>query len=380
MENLAHTLLGLTMAEAGLEAATPLATATLIISSNLPDLDLVMYPAGDALSYIRYHRGLSHSFVGLVVLALALTIVMMLFDRRLRLRRDNFRRPARPVRIFLLALLGGLVHLFLDFTNSYGVRPLMPFSGRWFYGDFVFVVDPWIWLILGFSVVWFTLRKRPRSRVHRAMAVLWITVGTLTSLVVFFALKRSVAGIPSLSRSVATIWFCGLAVVVFGAVFGWGRKGLGYARWSLLFLAIYYGALLIGHQAASQRVQNMSPAVDVAATAIWPQPANPFLWGAVESAHGAVYSRSVNLAVRSAEQAGSSSAWEERLSPSPALVEALQRSGPGQTFLNFARMPTVQETSRPNGSSVILRDSRFGLKLRAELDPDLNVLSSSVEW
>jgi len=40
---------------------------------------------------------------------------------------------------------GGAHHPTLDWLNTYGMRWLMPFSGRWFYGDAVFIVDPGCW-------------------------------------------------------------------------------------------------------------------------------------------------------------------------------------------------------------------------------------------
>src|ERR1044071_8487866 len=104
MENLAHTLLGLSLAKAGLERATPLATTALVISSNLPDVDVISRINGN-VSYLEYHRGFTHGFVGLALLAAALTIVLVFVDRRFRLRRDLFRRPLRPMRIFWLACL-----------------------------------------------------------------------------------------------------------------------------------------------------------------------------------------------------------------------------------------------------------------------------------
>jgi inner membrane protein len=379
MENLAHTLLGLTMAEAGLESVTPLATTTLIISSNLPDLDLVMYLRGDAFSYIKYHRGLTHSFVGLVVLAVALAVVLTLFDRWFRLRRGAFLRPVRPGRIFWLALLGGLGHLALDFTNSYGVRPLIPFNDRWFYGDFVFVVDPWIWLLLGFSVVWFTLKPGSRPTRHRIIIALWLIVGILVSAAVALALRRSTIGQPSLSRVIGIVWFGALAVVILGAMLGWGRRGLGYARWSLLLLAIYYGGMWMAHQSAAERAAHTEPA-DTIASASWPQPGNPLLWESVCSAAGKVDSRFIDLTEKESEPAAGRSNWQELAAPDPALIEALRQSGPGQTFLNFARMPTSEVIERPDGYSVTLRDSRFGLKLHAKLDRDMNVQSSSMQW
>jgi inner membrane protein len=33
-------------------------------------------------------------------------------------------------------------HLLLDYLNTYGVRPFLPFDGTWFYGDALFIIDP----------------------------------------------------------------------------------------------------------------------------------------------------------------------------------------------------------------------------------------------
>ena len=69
MENLAHTLLGLSFAKAGLERVTPLATTALVISSNLPDIDVLSRIEGGTVSYLEYHRGFTHGFVGLLLVA-----------------------------------------------------------------------------------------------------------------------------------------------------------------------------------------------------------------------------------------------------------------------------------------------------------------------
>jgi inner membrane protein len=60
-----------------------------------------------------------------------------------------------PVRIWWLLLLsyvGVLSHVALDWLNSYGIRLLMPFDDRLFYGDTLFIIDPWLWLALGVGV------------------------------------------------------------------------------------------------------------------------------------------------------------------------------------------------------------------------------------
>ncbi len=55
-----------------------------------------------------------------------------------------------------LCFLGALTHPLLDLLTTYGIRLLSPFSHRWFYGDTLFIMDPWIWLmlILGLEMSW----------------------------------------------------------------------------------------------------------------------------------------------------------------------------------------------------------------------------------
>ena len=55
----------------------------------------------------------------------------------------------------------------------------MPFDGRWFYGDALFIVDPWVWLILGGAA--FLTFSRSRLALVRwtvfALVATWIVVG-----------------------------------------------------------------------------------------------------------------------------------------------------------------------------------------------------------
>ena len=73
MENLAHTLLGLSFAKAGLERSTPLATTALVLSSNLIDVDVVVQLTGGLTACLEHHRGFTHGFVGAAVVAAGLT-------------------------------------------------------------------------------------------------------------------------------------------------------------------------------------------------------------------------------------------------------------------------------------------------------------------
>jgi len=366
MENLAHTLLGLSMAKAGLERATPLAATALVISSNLPDVDILMRFGGGTFDYLQYHRGFTHSFVGLALLAAVIALALTYLDRRFRLRRDHRVRPVRPLRVFWIAYLGGLGHTYMDFTNNYGVRPLLPFSKRWFYGDIVFVVDPWIWLILGSAVVWLTTTGSAR-------AFFWLVVGLILALIIALALRNPTETLVSIPSAARIIWFAGFAIIIAGALFGWGRFGEKLARYSLLALGIYYGGMWMAHQSALKHAAHALPAEGVRSLAAWPTPANPALWQSAAADDEKVYTRYVHLASEEDE-------WREMPALAPRFVEALRQSDEARVFLDFSRFASASVEERADGYTIALRDLRFDLRMRVDMDLDLKVVSTDARW
>lgn len=366
MDNLTHTLLGLTLAKAGLERATPLATATLLIASNLPDVDAVLRLRG-AFVDLENHRGITHSFVGLLALAALLTFLLVFLDKRFRLRHDIFRRPIRPLRIFALAYVGGVLHIFLDFLNNYGVRPLWPFSSRWIYGDVLFVIDPWVWLVLGGAAMWLTINSQLRI-------LGWGLVGVAMSLAVLLALQEPSPRFPlTIPLTIRLLWFAGLAFVIAGAVLGWGRKGERVARSALLIFALYIGSMWLVKQTALEQTNASLPAASVTAVSVWPTPANPLVWQAVAATDEAVYTKYVNIASTHGE-------WTANRLLEARLLEALRQSPRTRIFMNFARYAIASVEEREGGYTVRLRDVRFDLNLRAELDGELTVTDAELRW
>jgi len=151
MDNIAHTLTGAALGEAGLKRFTGLATPALLVAANIPDLDVLGMLFGENLAW---RRGWTHGPVALIALPALLAIALLMFDRWQARRgtRPAQRAPVRFRPLLLLGVVGALSHLLLDYLNTYGIRLLMPFSERWFYGDILFIVDPWIWLALGLGV------------------------------------------------------------------------------------------------------------------------------------------------------------------------------------------------------------------------------------
>src|SRR5688572_10411510 len=169
MDNIAHTLAGLALAEAGLKRRSALATATLAIAANLPDIDAITYFVGRDVDSLAFRRGWTHGPVAMLVLPLVLTGIMVVWDRVVRHRPGRRLTPINTGWLFVIALIGVLSHPLLDLLNSYGVRLLMPFSDAWFYGDALFIIDPWLWATLAIGV--FISRRRARRKLDAGAGI-----------------------------------------------------------------------------------------------------------------------------------------------------------------------------------------------------------------
>jgi inner membrane protein len=134
MDNLTHTATGLFLSRAGLNRWTPQASAIVMLAANAPDVDAVS-AAGGSINYLHYHRHLTHSIIGMPVMALLSVLVV----------RAISRKPVKWVGAFVAAMIGVASHLMLDFTNGYGIRLLLPFRQEYYRLEWTSVIDPWIW-------------------------------------------------------------------------------------------------------------------------------------------------------------------------------------------------------------------------------------------
>lgn len=167
MDNLTHTLIGAGLAQTGLRRRTRYAAAALMIGANIPDVDVIAVPLGYSL---EWRRGITHGVPALLVWPLVLTGLIMLWHRwrgavrgpragaTPRARHERDRPPIRPGQLLLLSAIAVLTHPTYDWFNTYGMRWLMPFDGTWFYGDSLFIVDPYLLLALAAGV--FLARRR----------------------------------------------------------------------------------------------------------------------------------------------------------------------------------------------------------------------------
>src|SRR6266545_1809188 len=175
MDNLTHSLVGLAAAKAGLEKLSPGATTLCVLAANSPDADIVALIFGRWV-FLQQHRGISHSIVGVCLLALALPFIFCLGDALLA-RERNRERVVKLPGLLLASVVATATHPLMDWANNYGVRPLLPWNPRWFYGDFVFIIDPFIWIVLG--GVAFLLTAKTRKHL-----IVWVLIALVPSYLV----------------------------------------------------------------------------------------------------------------------------------------------------------------------------------------------------
>jgi inner membrane protein len=168
MFNSTHTLVGLAIARTGLDEWVPRAAVTAVIAANLPDIDFLS-DLTNMPGYLEHHRGITHSIIGIPVLSLGLAAAMYVFTR-------SFWRT------FIVALLAMATHPLLDFSNTYGLRPFLPFDGTWYYGDTIFIIDPIMDLILLLGIIGGAMFRRARWAMSLASILgLLLYVGTRVS-------------------------------------------------------------------------------------------------------------------------------------------------------------------------------------------------------
>ena len=326
------------MGRAGLNRKTALATLTLTLAAEAPDLDVLAGLRGRAFGF-AHHRGFTHSFLGVPLVALVVVGSVYLFWR-LRGRRTN--DPSLPVRwgwLYFFACLAGLSHILLDFTNNYGVRPFWPFSEKWYSWDIVFIVEP----------------------VMLALLILGLVAPPI------FAMIDSEIGV----RRRGPRGRLAASLALLGVVLMWGVRDYEHRR------AI---------NALEARTYNDVDPIRVSA---YPRPIDPFHWSGVVEAPAFFALASVNSLDPEVDPDGR---MEVRYKPNETPVTlAAKKTYLGRVYLAWAQHPITETEaleSTPGGYIVYFQDLRFeqlanavtgerphrALTFAVKLDKDLHVV------
>ncbi len=340
-----------------------LLVVSLVAGSNLPDADLLYTSfGGGPLSYVLQHRGYTHTLVGALAGAALLWCACALWLRHRQLRAT----ASEQLWIAAAGVTGVLLHLGMDYTNSYGVHPFWPFYNGWVYGDSVFILEPLLWLA--------------------AAPLVFLLQSTWARVLVALLLAVAMVAVP-LSGMVArpaVIVFLVLAVAMLAAG-RWLRAQVALACGICCWLGITMLFGVASHLAAAHLeviAHEQFPAARTLDRVLTPMPADPVCWDAwlVQSQNGQEIlrqarisllprlidereCRGANLVAQSGESvpaaSGADLEWLQQFTMPLDRIAVLARTQcRARAFMQFARVP-MAEGEAPEWW---LTDLRFGVR------------------
>jgi inner membrane protein len=251
---------------------------TAVIASNLPDFDFFskfLY-GGSNLAYLLQHRGWSHTVLLSPVLAIASVWLM-----RWILVKKKVRDRAKLKRLFQVAWAAVFLHLFADYWNDYGVHPFSPFNNRWFYGDFMFIIEPALWLAM--------LPLAFYAFPYKWTKVTSIVIACLGGALALFGPQGGIGAF-----FILLIW----GGLVFFVEEKHGYKypqGAVAAAAVLVVLLVFRAGSAAAHAEVEGNLDRQLKNENTLQTVLSPFPGNPFLWRAIVATSGPNYSYIVRL-------------------------------------------------------------------------------------
>ena len=279
-----------------------------MLAAEAADLDVLWGLAGP-VEELKHHRGITHTFIAVPVVAAAAVGAVWLYDRWVQARRrrklaaepanepgagPKTRQQIRWGWLYLTAVIASLSHLMLDWTNNYGLRPFFPFNPRWYEGSIVFIAEPVLWALLGAAMV-----------------------------------------VP---------WLLGLV----GGEIGVRRqrfRGRGWAIFALTGMVLLWGWRWAEQGRARMLVENTAiAAAPVTRTALEPYPLNPFRWHAILETDGFYQTAEINT--HTGEIVSDSRRDVIYKPPETAAVEAAKRTLLGRIFLDWGAWAVVRDVGQ----------------------------------
>jgi inner membrane protein len=349
MDPLTHTLTGAAIAKTKLANGHRWGFPILVVGANLPDFDALTYLIGGDTALI-WRRGWSHGPIAMVIFPLLLAAFVLWLDRRRSCRQN--RRPERFAPMLALATLAVWSHPLLDWLNTYGIRLLMPFDRRWFYGDALYIVDPWVWLVLGGGVY---LSRQGLSQKHpgsKRRNLRWGIVSIFAAAVVLLSPPNE--GTDSLR----VLWVLGLTSVVAARRLGWPKgPTTRVAGAALAIVAVYAGSMAALSGYAARAAQQYLADAGTPSTRLMagPVPLHPLRRVIVAETSAGYRSGTYDLTRRPRFRF----APDPIVAPSSAAIDQSWQDPNVQGFRGWARFPIARVVPHDRGSTVFLFDLRY---------------------
>jgi|GEM_PF-7106797 len=335
------------MARAGLDRYGRWAAPALMLAANLPDAESLLTIGATKPVYLLSHRGLSHTFLGALIGSAIFAGIVCIVDRKVsRAAGDNGKPASWPV-AFGVILAGVLSHLLLDWFNTYGVQPLIPFNEQHFYGDFAFIIDPWMWLILGTTCFLC-------SPLNRLSQFIWPCGTMLTTGLVAWAVQQRIV-----TSTVLLLWVAGvilaLALRKFHPKATRNSALAGLTLWAV-YCIVLFGMSRVCDIRALRQFRQSHPQEEIGAHSANPTPGIPWRFEVIVQSNKRLYHYSCNLmsGVMLAETVDSNL-------DDPAL-EQIRETLEYRAWSSFARHPVAKR----RGPFMVLGDMRYQVGNRGD--------------
>ncbi|MGJ9460186.1 metal-dependent hydrolase [Oceanobacillus sp. CF4.6] len=138
-----------------------------VVGSHAPDFDTVFKLKNNA-TYIRHHRGASHSIPAIILWGLLVSGMIYMFAPQV-----NY------LHLWLWTSLAVIIHVFVDLFNAYGTQAFRPFSNKWIAKGFINTFDPYIFFLNIAGIAAWALGAHP--------GYTWLTIYTV---IVLYYIKR----------------------------------------------------------------------------------------------------------------------------------------------------------------------------------------------
>ncbi|MGC1108022.1 MAG: metal-dependent hydrolase [Candidatus Acidiferrales bacterium] len=326
------------------------------LGAVFPDVDVFVDAfTHDPLAIARYHRGFTHSFIGLPIFAVALAwLTRVSFSWYAK--RASRKEWAPPSFAFLFAIYAAGIasHIILDGFTSFGTRMLNPFSKDRVAWDLLFIIDfIFTALILAPQLAAWVHQRSEAAKTRATTMWGFLTVLALAA----WALARA-AEFPFSSRAVI------IASVTFAALFflpiwrGVGAR-VSRAQWcraGFYISCAYIVACGFAHHVAMSRVRAFASSHHIAAEKIGAVPLPPSLldWNGLILTSDGVYQSIFSLHDSGAPKFAF---WPD--SPANRYTQEAIKLEPVRTYLWYARFPVMSFAVADGKYLVWYADLRF---------------------
>ena len=120
-----------------------------IVGSHAPDFDTVFKLRNNA-TYIRHHRGASHSIPAIIIWGLLISGIIYFFVP-----------DVNYFHLWMWTFLAVIIHVFVDLFNAYGTQAFRPFTNRWIAYGFINTFDPYIFMLNVAGIIAWVLGAHP---------------------------------------------------------------------------------------------------------------------------------------------------------------------------------------------------------------------------